>query len=63
MYPAALHRISTQTVDSPQVFERQILQLQSKINNKITKSWDKDTIKDLEQVRPKQDHDFLSWLL
>ena len=31
--------------------------------NKITKSLDKNTNKDLEQVCPEQAHDFLSWLL
>ena len=31
--------------------------------NKKTKSWDRNTISDLEQVCPKQDQDFLSWLL
>ena len=31
--------------------------------NKLTKSCDRNTISDLEQVCPKQDHDFLSWLL
>ena len=44
MYPAALHRIPTQAVDSSQVFERWILK-QPKIINKITKSWDKNTLK------------------
>ena len=63
MYPAALHKIPTQTVDSSQVFERWILQKQPKMINKMTKSWDRNTIKDLEQVCPKQAHDFLSWLL
>ena len=63
MYPAALHKIPIQTVDSSQVFERLILQKQPKMFNKMTKSWDKNTISDLEQVCPKQDHHFLSWLL
>ena len=63
MYPAAIHRIPTQTVDSSKDFERWILQKQPKIINKMTKSGDKITIKDLEQVCPKQAHDFLSWLL
>ena len=64
MYPAAaLLKTPTQTVNSSHVFERWILQKQPKIFNKITESWDKNTIKDLEQVCPKQDHDFLSWWL
>ena len=41
MYPAALHKIPTQTVDSSQVFKRWILQKQPKMINKMTKSWDK----------------------
>ena len=63
MYPAALHKIPTQTVDSSQVFERWILQKQLKMINQMTKSWDRNTISDLEQVCPKQAQDFLSWLL
>ena len=63
MYPAALHKIPTQTVDSSQIFERWILQKQPKMINKMTKSWDKNTISDLEQVCPKQAQVFLSWLL
>ena len=63
MHPAALHRSPTQTLDSSQIFERWILQKQPKIINKITKSWNKNKIKDLEQVCAKQSHDFLSWLL
>ena len=43
MYPAALHRIPTETVDSLQAVESWILQRQPKINNKIIKSWDKNT--------------------
>ena len=60
MYPAALHKIPTQAVDSSQVFERRILQKHPKMINKMTKSWDRNTISDLEQVCPKQAHDFLS---
>ena len=63
MYPAALHKNPTQTVDSSQVFERWILQKHPKMINKMTKRWDKNTISDLEQVCPKQDQDSLSWLL
>ena len=63
MYPAALHKIPTQTVYSSQVFERWILQKQPKKITKMTKSWDKNTISYLEQVFPKQSQDILSWLL
>ena len=60
MYPAALHRVFTQTVDLSQVFERLILQKQPKMINKKTKSRDRNTISDLEQVCPKQAQDFFS---
>ena len=60
MYPAAMHKNPTQTVDSSQIFERLILQKHSKMIKKITESWDSNTISDLEQVCPKQDQDFLS---
>ena len=60
MYPAALHKIPIRTVDSSQVFERYILQKQPKMISKMTKSWDRNTISDLEQVCPKQDQDFFS---
>ena len=63
MNPAALHRIPTQTVISSQVFERWILQKQPKILNKTKKSCGKNTINGLDQVCPKQAHDFLAWLL
>ena len=63
MYPAALHRISTQTVDLSQVFERWNLQKQPKMINKMSKSGDRNTISGLEQVCPKQAQDFFSWLL
>ena len=63
MYPAALQIIPTQTIDSSQVFERWILQKQPKMINKMTKSWDRNTISDLEQICPKQARDFLSRLL
>ena len=59
MYPAALHKIPTQTVDSSQVLAKRIRQEQPQTNKSITKNWDKNTIKDLEQVCPKQDHDLL----
>ena len=60
MYPAALHNIPTQTVDSSRVLAKCIRQKQPKIIDSITKNWDKNTIKDPEQVCPKQDHDILS---
>ena len=63
MYPAALNKISTPTVDSSQVSERWILQKQPKMINKTTKSWDRNTVSYLEQVCPKQAQNILSWLL
>ena len=63
MYPAALHKILTQTVDSSQVFERRILQKQPKMITKLTKSRDRNTISDLEQVCPKNAQGSLSRLL
>ena len=60
MYPAALHKVPTKTNDSSQVFERLILQKHPKMINKVTKSWDRNTISVLEQVCPKQAQDFLS---
>ena len=60
MYPAALHKNPAQTVESSQVFERLFLQKQPRMINKMTKSWDRNTISDLEQVCPKQAQDFLS---
>ena len=62
MYPAALHKIPTRTVDSSQVLAKCIRQKQPQTIKSITKNWDKNTIKDLEQVCPKQDHDLLSTL-
>ena len=62
MFPAALHKIPKQTVDSSQVFERRILQKQPRIINQIEKVG-KKTIKGLQHLCPKQDQDFLSWLL
>ena len=59
MYPAALHKIPTQTVDSSQDLAKCIRQKQPQTIKSITKSWDKNTIKDLEQVCPKHDHDLL----
>ena len=63
MYLAALHRIPTQRVGLSQTFERWILQKQQEIMNKISERWDKNTIKILEQVCPKQAHAFFAWLL
>ena len=37
MYPAALHKFPTQTVDLSQAFQRWILQKQPKIFNEVTK--------------------------
>ena len=63
MYPAALHKNPKQTVDSSQVFERWILQKQPEVMNKMIDTWHRNTISNVEQVCPKQDQDFLSWLL
>ena len=60
MYPAALHKVPTQTVDSSQVLAKCIRQKQPQIIKSIIKNWDKNEIKDLEQVCPKQDHNLLS---
>ena len=59
MYPAALHKIPTKTVDSSQIFERRILRKKPKIINKLRISWDKNTKRDLQQVCPEQNQDFL----
>ena len=60
LYPAALHKVASQTIHSSQVFERWILQNQPEIIIKIKKNWDKYTNKGL--FCPKQPHDFVSWL-
>ena len=60
MYPAVLHKIPTQTVDSPQVLAKCIRQKEPQIIKSNTKMWDQKTIKNLEQVCPKQDHNLLS---
>ena len=60
MYPAALHKMPTQTVDSSHVFGGRNVQKQPKMIKKMTKSWDRNTISDLDQVCPKQAQDFLS---
>ena len=54
MCPAALHKVPTQTLDSSQVLANCIRQKQPQLIKSITKSLDKNTIKDLEQVCPKQ---------
>ena len=59
MYPAALHKVPTQTLDSSQVLAKFIHQKQPQIFKSITENWDRNTIKDLEQVCPKQNHDLL----
>ena len=48
MYPAALHKIPTQTVGSSHVLAKCIRQKQPQIFKGITKNWDKNTSKDLE---------------
>ena len=64
MSPVALHQIPTPTADSSQYLAKCIRQKQPQNIKSITKSWDKNTIKDLEQVCPKQDQDLFStfWL-
>ena len=63
MYPATLQKNPTHTIDSSEVFETWTLQKKPKIIGKTTNSWDKNTVKDLEQVRPKHSHGFSAWLL
>ena len=63
MYAAALRKNPTQTSYPSEVFERWFLQKQQKIFDKITKSWNKKSIKRLEHDCPKQVNDFNSWLL
>ena len=60
MYPAALHKTPTQTVDSSQALAHCVRQKQPQTVKSITKNWDKNTIEGLEQVCHKQDHDLLS---
>ena len=60
MHPAALHKIITQTVDSSQMLAKCIRRRQPPKIKIITKNWDKNAIKNLEQVCPKQDHNLLS---
>ena len=61
MYPAALHRFPTQLVALSQIFEKSILSEQPNIIKQLTKSWDKNTITDLDEDCPQQKHDFPSW--
>ena len=60
---AVLHKFPTRTVDSSQLSDWRIFQMQPKVINKKTESWDKMTIRVLEHDCTKQVHDFLSWLL
>ena len=60
MYPAALHKILIQTVDSSQVFERWFLRKQPKTINKLTKSWDTIRIKYMERDCLKKVYNCLS---
>ena len=60
MYPAALHKIPTQIVDSSQVLAKCIRQKQPQTTKSFTKNWDKNTIEDPKQVCPKQDRYLLS---
>ena len=52
MDPVALHKIPTQTLDSSQFLANCIRQKQPQTIKSMTKKWDKNTIKDLEQVVP-----------
>ena len=60
MYPAALQKIPTQTVDSSHVLAKCIRQKQPQTIKSITKKLGQSSINDLEQVCPKQGHDLLS---
>ena len=60
MYPAALHKIPSQTLDSSEVWAKCIRQKQPQKIKRITKNWDKNIITDLERFCPKQDHDLFS---
>ena len=44
MYPAALHKIPTQTIDSSQVLAKCIRPKQPQTIKSITENWDKNTI-------------------
>ena len=63
MYPAALYKIPARTVDLSQIFERRTLRKKPKIINKLRISWDKNTKRDLQQVCPEQDQDFLLFVV
>ena len=58
MYHASLHKIPTQVSDSLLVFEGRNFEKERAMINKMPKSWDENTIEDLKQVCPKQEHDF-----
>ena len=60
LYLTALPKLPTQTVDSSQYLAMCIRQKQPQIIKSITKNWDKNKIKNLERVCPKQDHNLLS---
>ena len=60
MYPTAPHRTLKLTGGSSQVFEGNNSPKAFKDNQQNHKKWNKNTIKDLKQVCPKQAHDFLS---
>ena len=60
MYPAALRKKTTQTVDSSQILAESIRQKQPRMMKSTTREWDKKLVKDLEQVCSKQDHDVFS---
>ena len=59
-YLAALHKMSTQTVRSSQVFWKKVFPIVIKKINKMTKRRDKKSTKLLEQVSLEQDHDSFS---
>ena len=58
MYPAALHNTPTHTVGWSQVLAKCLREKRPQVSRSTTTNSDKSTIKDLEQVCPKQDHDF-----
>ena len=53
MYPAALRRTLTQTVDSSQNFQRWFLQKQLKVIEMMTKSWEKGESEVWNKIVPK----------
>ena len=62
MYPAALYKNRTKTVDSSELVERRILQTQPKTkdNHQNDKKLGQKPNQRSGQVCPRQDHDFLS---